>query len=288
LRRSATLPPSVLELDPFREVTVVNMGLPGEWQARAYLFDARSSGGLERRLHLLEELAEHVTPSLTNVFLLRRLRARAGAMERARVARELHDGAIQALYGLEMKIEAIRRRPQGSAQAVDSELGEIQELLRREVLALRELMQALRPTDLESSEQLPDVLASLVERFRRDTGVSARFIAAGGRMSLPPSRALEIVRIVQEAFVNVRKHSQARNVLVRLSADRGTCSLVVEDDGLGSGFEGRLSARELDEQRVGPAIIKERARLAGLSLAVDSTPGAGARVELTFSEDGHA
>jgi signal transduction histidine kinase len=287
-RRRAHLPAGFLTAHAFRTVTAVNLGLPNEWQARAYLFDAQSRGGLERQLHFLEEVAEHATPGLTNVFLLRRLRARAGAAERARVARERHDGAIQSLYGIEMKIEAIRREAQGRATASDSDLADIQSLLRREVLSLRELMQALRPTELDSSEQLPDVLAALVERFRRDTGISARFIAAAGRMSLPSSRAVEIVRIVQEALVNVRKHSHARNVLVRLTADNGTCSLVVEDDGLGFDFEGRLSGRELDERRVGPAIIKERARIAEMSLAVDSTPGAGARIELTFSEEVHA
>jgi len=287
-RRRADLPPALIGARVFKTVTAVNLGLPNEWHARAYLFDADTHGSLERRLHFLEELAEHVTPGLTNVFLLRRLRARAGATERARVARELHDGAIQALYGIEMKIEAIRRESYGRPTAVDSDLADIQELLRREALALRELMQALRPTELDSSEQLPDVLATLVERFRRDTGISARFITAGSRIALPSARALEIVRIVQEALVNVRKHSQARNVLVRLTADSGLCSLVVEDDGLGFGFEGRLSAGELDARRIGPAIIKERARIAEISLAVDSTPGAGARVELTFSEDVHA
>jgi signal transduction histidine kinase len=96
------------------------------------------------------------------------------------------------------------------------------------------------------------------------------------------------VRIVQEALVNVRKHSQARNVLVRLTANGSSGTLVVEDDGRGFGFDGRLSARELDERRVGPAIIKERARIADIVLAVESTLGGGARVELTFSENGHA
>jgi signal transduction histidine kinase len=63
---------------------------------------------------------------------------------------------------------------------------------------------------------------------------------------------------------------------------------VIEDDGRGFDFEGRLSARELDDRRVGPAIIKERARTAGAALVVDSTPGAGARVELTFNEEVYA
>ena len=286
-RQYCELPVTFMSTRAFKAVTAVNMGLANEWHARAYLFDIRARGELESQLHFLEQLAEHITPALTNVFLLRRLRARAGAAERARVARELHDGAIQALFGIEMKIEAMRRESRRTTIDVGAELSEIQELLRREVQSLRELMHALRPIELDSSEQLPDVLAALVERFRRDTGISARFIATGGRIPLAPAKALEIVRIVQEALVNVRKHSQARNVLVRLSGDRASCSVVVEDDGRGFDFEGRLSARELDERRVGPAIIKERARIAGAELAVDSTPGGGARVELAFCEDGH-
>jgi two-component system nitrate/nitrite sensor histidine kinase NarX len=149
-------------------------------------------------------------------------------------------------------------------------------------------MQALRPIELDSSEQLPDILGTLVERFRRDSGISARFIADGGRIPLPPATAREIVRIVQEALVNVRKHSHARNVLVRLTANGSTGNLVVEDDGRGFSFDGRFSARELDEQRMGPAIIKERARIADIGLAVESTPGVGARVELSFSGHGYA
>jgi signal transduction histidine kinase len=266
-------------------VTVVNMGLSGEWQARIYLVDTAHTDNLARSLHFLEALAEHVTPALTNVFLLRRLRARAGAVERARVARELHDGAIQALYGIELKLEAFKRSADRSPAFVDKELGEVQELLRREVLSLRELMQALRPLELEGADQLPDVLAALVERFRRDTGISARFVPVGRSVALAPAKALEVVRIVQEALANVRRHSGARNVLVSLTGDNGGCRLVIEDDGCGFDFEGRFSAPELDRRRIGPAVIKERARLAGAQLAVDSAPGAGTRIELAFNEE---
>src|SRR4029077_13294044 len=145
---------------------------------------------------------------------------------------------IQALFGIEMKIEALRRRNRLTREQVDHELGDVQELLQREVLALRELMQALRPIELETSDQLPDVLASLVERFRRDTGVSARFVCTGAPVSLPTATALELARIVQEALVNVRKHSRARNVLVRLTSTGPSSTLVIEDDGQGFEFEG--------------------------------------------------
>jgi signal transduction histidine kinase len=287
-RTTVRLPAPLLEARPFTTVTASNMGLAEEWRGRVYLFDAAESDNLERSLHFLSALSEHITPALTNVFLLRRLRSRAGAAERARVARELHDGAIQALFGIEMKIEALRRRGVVAQSVMDAELDDVQQLLQREVLALRELMQALRPIELETSDQLPDVLAALVERFRRDTSVSARFVWTGGRISLRPATALEVARIVQEALVNVRKHSRARNVLVRLTNDDHTCTLIVEDDGQGFEFEGRLSALELDRRRIGPAIIKERARIAGADLAVDSAPGVGARLELTFAEGVHA
>jgi two-component system nitrate/nitrite sensor histidine kinase NarX len=277
-------PPAFMDGQSFRTVTAVNMGLPGEWHGRIYLIDAGQTSGLERSLHFLEGLTEHVTPALTNVFLLRRLRARASAAERARVARELHDGAIQALFGIEMKIEALRRAPEPSAATIETELGEVQGLLQQEVMELRELMQALRPVELDGSEQLADILAGLVDRFRRDTGISAHFVATSGPIALPPPRALEMVRIVQEALANVRRHSRARNVLVSLTREEHTFRLVVEDDGRGFEFEGRLSGQELDQRRIGPVVIKERARLAGAELAVDSTPGAGARVELAFAE----
>jgi signal transduction histidine kinase len=259
-----------------------------QWQGRVYLFGATPRGSLERQLHFLEALCEHIAHGLTNVFLLTRLRSQAGAAERARVARELHDGTIQALCGIEMKVEAVRRESVGMPTSTGQELAEVQEMLRQEVLGLRELMQALRPIEMDTREQLSDVLASIVERFRRDSGVSARFASQGGRFSMHPAIALEIVRIVQEALVNVRKHSRARNVLVRLTREADSYRLVVEDDGCGFAFTGSLSGPELDRRRVGPAIIKERSRIIGADLSVHSEPGAGARIELAFGEGLHA
>ncbi len=202
------------------------------------------------------------------------------------MARELHDGAIQSLLGIEMKVEALRRGNRSSVTNADLE--DIQELLRREVLALRELMQALRPVPLDTGDQLPDVLATIVERFRRDTGLAARFVFAGGPVALPPATALEIVRIVQEALVNVRKHSRARNILVRLAGSESGCALVIEDDGTGFDFEGRLTREELDQRHLGPSIIKERARIAGAHLIIDSSRGSGSRIELSLSGRSHA
>jgi signal transduction histidine kinase len=279
------LPAAFAEDIPFRRIIVANFGLQDQWRGRVYLFEPGLSAHTDQSVHFLDALADYITPALTNVFLLGRLRARATAEERARVARELHDGAIQALIGIEMNVEALRRRQ--SPSSMNADLEGIQELLRREVLALRELMQALRPIPLDTGDQLPDVLASIVERFRRDTGLPARFVHSGGPVGLPPATALEVVRIVQEALVNVRKHSHARNVLVRLTGGNPSCVLVIEDDGAGFDFEGRLTREELDQRRLGPSIIKERARIAGAQLVIDSSRGVGTRIELTLPSGSH-
>lgn len=261
----------------------INFGLADEWKGRAYVFAPTRTLGAERALHLLESMIDYVTPSITNVFLLRRLRQRAGADERARVARELHDGAIQALFGLDMKIEALRRANNRTEESVDATLQEVQAAVRHEVLELRDLMQALRPVEIEGSQQLQEVVSNVVERFRRDTGISARFVPSGRGLNLPPATALEMVRIIQEALVNVRKHSGGQNVLVRIeSIESDACRLTIEDDGRGFEFEGRVNDSEMARQRIGPAIIRERARIANAGLVVESVKGQGARLELTF------
>jgi signal transduction histidine kinase len=279
---SVELPVDLTDGRNFTSLAAVDFGLPAEWRGRVFLFDPAELGGSETRLHFLETLAEHVTPVLSNAFLLRRLRSRAGAAERARVARELHDGAIQTLIGIEMEAEALRRRAEREAPAVTAEVAHIQALLRQEVIALRELMQELRPVDLDAPHQLPDVLALMTERFRRDTGVAARFVSSGNTASLPLRTALEVVRIAQEGLVNVRKHSRARSVLVRLAQHNGSWTLSIEDDGRGFDFAGRVSGQELQERLLGPAIIKERARAIGGEVCVESIPGTGSRVEVTF------
>ncbi len=208
---------------------------------------------------------------------------KAKAMDRALVARELHDGAIQSLIGMEVQVDVLRRSATDTP-AMAEELSRIQAMLRREVLNLRELMRQMKPLDLDP-RQLLDFLAEAVDKFRREAGISASFVSDLREISLSPRLCAEIARIAQEALVNVRKHSGASNVILRLSLDRDEGRLVVDDDGRGFDFSGRLSQEELDAARKGPVIIKERVRSIGGSLAIESAPGRGARLEITFPNE---
>ena len=99
-------------------------------------------------------------------------------------------------------------------------------------------------------------------------------------VSLAPRQARELVRIVQEALVNIRKHSGARTVVLRLTAADDGLVLTVDDDGRGFQFEGRLNLDELDAARRGPLVIKERVRVLGGTMRIDSAPGRGSRLEI--------
>ena len=229
-------------------------------------------------LRFLQMLTQQVSPGLHNLYLLTRLRTRIGAIERSRVARELHDGVIQTVIGLEMEIEAMRRKIAGD-DPVAARLKHVQELLHEEAVTLRELMQQMKPLDLRNSDFVAFV-ATTVDRFGRDSGISSSFASGLDELALPPRVGRELGRIVQEALVNIRRHSGARNVVVRLRIHAGDLILLIDDDGRGFGFTGRLEGSELDRSSRGPLTIKERARALGAAVAVESLPDLGSRVEI--------
>jgi signal transduction histidine kinase len=273
------------ERQPFRSLIAISFVFEGEWLGRVFVFDPVWRGETREELRFLLDLFRQVGPAVYNIYLLHRLRRRASAAERARFARELHDGAVQSLIAVEMQVDVLRRQAETSPQVVGGELGRIQGLLREEVLKLRELMQQMKSIDVDSRRFL-GVVTDTVERFERETGISARFVTDVAKLEMPNQVCRELLRIVQEGLVNVRKHSKARHALVRLSANASQWSLTLEDDGKGFPFSGRLSQPELDQMGKGPTIIKERVRLIAGALTVESNPGTGARLEIKVPRGG--
>jgi signal transduction histidine kinase len=263
----------------FDSVITVAFLFGEDWRGRVFLFDPLWRGEKQEELRFLLNLVQLVGPAIYNVYLLHRLRRRAGAAERARMARELHDGAVQSLIAVEMQVDVVRRQAEADRPIV-GELGRIQGLLREEVLKLRELMQQMKAIDVDA-QRLLSVLRDTVERFQRETGISARFVTDLEDPDMPQRVCRELLRIVQEGLVNVRKHSGARHALVHLGSSEGKWNLTIEDDGKGFPFTGRLNHDLIEEVGKGPMIIKERVGLIGGELTVESSPGKGTRLEIT-------
>jgi signal transduction histidine kinase len=269
----------------FDSLVTVSFLSGGEWRGRIFLYNPQWRGEKQEELRFLLDVVRQVGPAVYNVYLLHRLRRRALAAERARFARELHDGAVQSLIAMEMQVDVVRRQAEAN-RPIDGELGRIQGLLREEVLKLRELMQQMKAIDVDS-QRLLGVLKDTVERFQRETGINARFVTDLDELDMPQRVCREVLRIVQEGLVNVRKHSGARHALVRLASIGEKWTLTVEDDGKGFAFAGRYNQDQMEEAGKGPMIIKERVRLIAGELTVESNPGQGTRLEITVPRNGN-
>ena len=251
--------------------------------ARLFVLDPKIGWSSETQLRFLRHIVNQVAPAVYNVFQLRRLRSRATAVERTRVARDLHDGVVQSLHAIGFRLYALRTQPALNTLERDRELLDIQQLVQDEAANVRTLIQQLKPLDFDP-RHLVDFLAGMIERYRSDTGIAAKFVCDLRDVALPPHICREVAGIVQEALVNVARHSGATNVLVRLGSHEGYWILTVDDDGRGFEFCGRFSHSDLERAHQGPLIIQERVRAIGGELSIDTRPGRGARLEIKIPQ----
>ena len=281
--RPSAVPASFSSEHPFRIALINSFVIEPAVSARLFLFEPHPGLGHKDEVRFLRDLTRYVAPAVYNIYLLRRLRSRAAADERARVARDLHDGVIQSLHAIAFRLYALRVRAPRFPQDVPSELLDIQQLVQREVSNLRQLIQQLKPVDFDPNRFI-EWLSTVIDQYRQDTGIGVRFISDVRELVLPVEIAREVGHIVREALVNVARHSGAEHVVVRLSPEKRAWKLSIYDDGKGFQFVGRFSLAQLDNNRHGPTVIKERVKAIGGDLTIDSRPGRGARLEIIFPQ----
>ena len=216
----------------------------------------------------------------------RRWEAAAQAAQRAhsRVSVELHDSIVQSLFTVECYIERIRSDAEELPPEVSEDLESLQGLVHKTSVKLRDIVWQDRPLDM-GSKSFVEYVNSLIAEFEQDTGISVRLNWASGKIAPPPSSAGELVRILQEALLNIRKHSGARNVSIVCGVSHSSLQFWIDDDGQGFDFSGRLGMVELENTAQGPFVIRERVSALGGELAVESKPGRGARLEIALPKD---
>ncbi|MBK5229007.1 MAG: PAS domain S-box protein [Actinobacteria bacterium] len=203
---------------------------------------------------------------------------RAQEEERIRVAREVHDGALQSLFLVCRQLDGIEVAVTSESSAVLSErIGRARDLTESTVDELRRLSRALRPSVLDDLGLVPAV-RHLVKDLDSRSGMRARFEMHGQLHRLHPDVELCLFRIVQEALRNVEQHAEASNVVAHLGFEVERVRSVVVDDG--RGFEGiSADAFPVLDGRFGLMGMKERALLLGGTFDLSSEPGRGVRVE---------
>lgn len=284
-RRMATrrteLSEAFVQAHPCSGMLVLPVASRRGWSARVLVFDPDVGLDREGTLRFAQRLVREMGPSIHQVSLLQRVRSRAEAIERARLSRELHDGAIQSLVAADLQLAVLSQKVAPALPESVGDIAGIQTVLRDEVQNMRELTQEMKLGIFEAdAEHLLQDASTMVERFERQTGIAAHFVGDMGPVDLTARACHEILRILHESLVNIRRHSGARNVLVQAALGPQYLKLAIGDDGKGFPFTGRLSHRELEERQEGPAVIRERVQSLGWKMTVESRPGRGARIEL--------
>ena len=245
----------------------------------------------ERAASYLAEAACALGPVLERELLLERNRAREGALvasaERRlmRLAFDLHDGPIQDVLALGADIAHLQRQLYPFVLESHRELafGRFEDLTARVAeldRALREIAHSLESKSIVS-RPLGEILHREVDAFAERSGVEVQLELGGDPESLNSSQRVAVFRAIQEALANVREHSGATRVEVRLRARRSYIDVRVTDNG--TGFEvSRALAQAAKRGRLGLVGIGERVRMLGGTFDIDSRPGGPTTLTFTL------
>ncbi len=230
---------------------------------------------------LTEVVAREIGGSLHQLYIAEQMKEIAAGEERIRLARDLHDGVLQSLTGIRLKISAAVSDIEGSPVARER-LSAIERALAIEQRELRRFISGLGPgrSSTGSAGSLASQLDMMRERIALEWKMPVTIRCSAERLPDVIERAVPLM--VHEAVVNALKHGQPSQVAATVDATRDEVRIVVADDGHGFPFRGRLNHRALTERRVGPRSLLDRVTALGGEVWIDSSD-AGSRVEIALN-----
>jgi signal transduction histidine kinase len=218
--------------------------------------DLRLAESLGDRAAIAVDLSERVSRDS-----MRRV-VQAQELERARLARELHDETGQALTSILLSLKPLEQSADAEAVAA------VRELVVSTLQDVRRLAVELRPSALDDFGLVPAV-ERLADTFRDQSGLQVDLEANLGETRLSRDAETTLYRVIQEALTNIAKHADASRVSILLHRKEGSVLAMVEDDG--AGFDPRSTRSDA----LGLAGMRERVLLVGGRLLVESTHGGG-------------
>ena len=197
--------------------------------------------------------------------------------ERQRIAGDLHDAVSQTLFSARLTAEALLRQPERQSDSFTRSLTDLDRLVRSAGAEIRLIFGELR-THALLNVNLNTLLTNLIDSALARTNASIDLQYHLEQLVLPPNTKLAFYRIAQEAITNAIKHGRPGNIHCSVRENGGSVEMVIADDGLG------FSLDNISDDHFGLQIMRERADQAGITLAVDSTPGMGTSVTVCWKE----
>ena len=235
---------------------------------------------LEGEHELLESIGQHLGMAIEKAGVEEDARTLSIIEERTRMAHELHDSLAQTLASLRFKVRLFDDSlHQGNEEVIWSELESLENTIDDAYAELRSLITHFRaPYD---GKGVVRSVERVVERFRQETKLDVFFYHNWNLEDLSRDSEIEVVRIVQEALANVKKHADAENVrILMMSTEEGHCSVLVEDDG--KGLINRSRPNSETGEHIGLSVMQERAERINGEIFFESDDGEGTLVQLNF------
>lgn len=273
LAREAHFAREALVQAGFRQIACVPLTTSGRLKGVLTMTTRQTRPLDEGEIRLLESVAGWASMAIENAQLHYNARRLAVLEERERIGMDLHDGVVQAIYGVGLSLEDIRlslsKDPSGAEARLQKVIADLDLVIRN----IRNYILDLRPYQLRG-ESLAQGLQRLVTEFRQNTSAEVVFKAPKDLLSeLPSSHALALFHICQEALANVAKHAHARHVSVELWTTSDRVLLEIQDDG--QGFDMETANHTVGH---GLANMSTRALQVGGEVEVSSAPGSGTTV----------
>jgi nitrate/nitrite-specific signal transduction histidine kinase len=229
----------------------------------------------ENHIELLNTVAHQIALAIRNAQLYAQLGQMAVLQERHRLSREFHDGLAQTLGFLGFQAERVENliQTENNAEAT-AEIHELRQTIRDAYADVREAIDGLR-LRVENPDQIVERLSEYAAAFTRQTGIHTTFTPNPEKLVADPTIAIQILRIVQEALTNVRKHAGAKNVDLYLQKQQDSLHLIISDDG--SGFPTETQTTQLHHS-YGLTTMRERAEGLGGTLTIATSPNKGTHI----------
>jgi PAS domain S-box-containing protein len=197
--------------------------------------------------------------------------------ERQRIARDLHDHVAQNLGALKITCETLFMNQLENPEQMKKSISNFSGVLAESISSVRDIAYNLRPPNLDQMG-LIRTIAQFCEDFSEKNDLEVDFFSAGmENVCLDFDMEINLYRLIQEALNNVKKHSGARKVIIRIVASSPDIILRIEDNGKGFELERRMN-ESIHEKRMGLKSMEERVRIIGGDMTIKSRPGDGTKI----------
>ena len=204
--------------------------------------------------------------------------------ERKKISRELHDGVVQTLVGINVQLSALGKGASLGAHTLQANIAHTQRLVENSVNAVHRFARRLRPAVLDDLGLIPALHVYSKELAAREK-IKIRLTAFGGVEALGIAKRTVLYRVAQEALTNVARHAQATAVSINISKVSGAVRMKICDNGKSFPVAKTLLAK--NNKRLGLLGMRERVEMVGGNLIIESARGKGSTVcaEMPFSPE---